>query len=75
MFLIVEYQNGFPKYPVFKMVLVAVIILIKLYKESLIIIESLCRESKDVLRRGVVFTASAVHRRYYTGCVDNRMTS
>ena len=31
--------------------------------------------SKDALRHGVAFAASAVHRRHYTGCVDNEMTS
>ena len=36
---------------------------------------TLCRESKDVLRRGVDFAASVVHRQFYTGCVDNETTS
>ena len=36
----------------------------------------LCREwLNDVPRRGVAFPASAVHRQFYTGCVDNKITS
>ena len=36
----------------------------------------LCRDwSKDVLRRGVASAANVVHRRHYTGCVDNGMAS
>ena len=31
--------------------------------------------SKDVPRRGVAFAASAVLRQFYTGCVENEMTS
>ena len=30
---------------------------------------------KDVLRRGVAFAANVVHRRHYTGCVDDGMAS